>query len=119
MYVRQENAKLTSLTNILHFTHTLSVTPALITMADSCSMLSSETEKYAHVTFFFNGGQEKPFDQEDRQLVPSPKVATYDLQPEMSADGVGKAVSMMYTKCNGDYRILVNTWFCVSLFCNL
>jgi len=45
----------------------------------------AETEKYAHVTFFFNGGQEAPFDGEDRILVPSPKVATYDLQPEMSA----------------------------------
>lgn len=45
----------------------------------------AETEKYAHVTFFFNGGREKPFPNEDRILVPSPKVATYDLQPEMSA----------------------------------
>ena len=45
----------------------------------------AETEKYAHVTFFFNGGREQPFPNEDRILVPSPKVATYDLQPEMSA----------------------------------
>lgn len=45
----------------------------------------AETEKYAHVTFFFNGGREKPYDNEDRILVPSPKVATYDLKPEMSA----------------------------------
>lgn len=45
----------------------------------------AETEKYAHVTFFFNGGREDTFDGEDRILVPSPKVATYDLQPEMSA----------------------------------
>ena len=45
----------------------------------------AETEKYAHVTFFFNGGREAPFDGEDRILVPSPKVATYDLKPEMSA----------------------------------
>ena len=45
----------------------------------------AETEKYAHVTFFFNGGREAPFAGEDRILVPSPKVATYDLQPEMSA----------------------------------
>lgn len=45
----------------------------------------AETEKYAHVTFFFNGGVEKPFPQEDRVLIPSPKIATYDLQPEMSA----------------------------------
>ncbi|WP_033171496.1 2,3-bisphosphoglycerate-independent phosphoglycerate mutase [Selenomonas sp. ND2010] len=45
----------------------------------------AETEKYAHVTFFFNGGVEEPYEGEDRILVPSPKVATYDLQPEMSA----------------------------------
>ncbi|MDE6528927.1 MAG: alkaline phosphatase family protein, partial [Muribaculaceae bacterium] len=45
----------------------------------------AETEKYAHVTFFFNGGRETAFDGEDRILVPSPKVATYDLKPEMSA----------------------------------
>ncbi len=48
----------------------------------------AETEKYAHVTFFFNGGKEAPFPGEDRVLVPSPKVATYDLQPEMSAPEV-------------------------------
>ena len=49
---------------------------------------TAETEKYAHVTFFFNGGIETPFPGEDRILVPSPKVATYDLQPEMSAPQV-------------------------------
>jgi 2,3-bisphosphoglycerate-independent phosphoglycerate mutase len=48
----------------------------------------AETEKYAHVTFFFNGGEERQFDGEDRILVPSPKVATYDLKPEMSAPEV-------------------------------
>ncbi len=48
----------------------------------------AETEKYAHVTFFFNGGEEDPFPGEDRLLVPSPDVATYDLQPEMSAPEV-------------------------------
>ena len=54
--------------------------------ARGCTQLRiAETEKYAHVTFFFNGGREAPFDGEDRVLVPSPKVATYDLQPEMSA----------------------------------
>lgn len=46
---------------------------------------TAETEKYAHVTFFFNGGREEPFNGEERTLVPSPKVATYDLKPEMSA----------------------------------
>ena len=48
----------------------------------------AETEKYAHVTFFLNGGQETVFPGEDRDLIPSPKVATYDLQPEMSAPEV-------------------------------
>jgi 2,3-bisphosphoglycerate-independent phosphoglycerate mutase len=52
----------------------------------------AETEKYAHVTYFLNGGREAPFPNEDRVLVPSPKVATYDLQPEMSAPGVTDAV---------------------------
>ncbi len=46
---------------------------------------TAETEKYAHVTFFFNGGVEEPFDGEDRDMIASPKVATYDLQPEMSS----------------------------------
>ena len=52
----------------------------------------AETEKYAHVTYFFNGGVEKPFPGEDRILVQSPKVATYDLKPEMSAQGIADAV---------------------------
>jgi 2,3-bisphosphoglycerate-independent phosphoglycerate mutase len=52
----------------------------------------AETEKYAHVTYFFNGGVEQPFPGEDRVMVQSPKVATYDLKPEMSAAGVAEAV---------------------------
>jgi 2,3-bisphosphoglycerate-independent phosphoglycerate mutase len=52
----------------------------------------AETEKYAHVTYFFNGGREEPLPGEDRRLVPSPKVATYDLQPAMSATGVTDAI---------------------------
>ena len=52
----------------------------------------AETEKYAHVTYFFNGGVEQPFPGEDRVLVPSPRVATYDLKPEMSAGGIADAV---------------------------
>jgi 2,3-bisphosphoglycerate-independent phosphoglycerate mutase len=52
----------------------------------------AETEKYAHVTYFFNGGVEQPFPGEDRVLVPSPKVPTYDLKPEMSAAGIAEAV---------------------------
>jgi len=52
----------------------------------------AETEKYAHVTYFFNGGVEAPFPGEERQMVASPKVATYDLKPEMSAQGIAETV---------------------------
>ncbi|MBQ0077268.1 MAG: 2,3-bisphosphoglycerate-independent phosphoglycerate mutase [Bacteroidales bacterium] len=72
----------------------------------------AETEKYAHVTFFFNGGRETPFENEDRILVNSPKVATYDLQPEMSAPEVasklieaiksGKEDAIILNFANGD-----------------
>ena len=53
----------------------------------------AETEKYAHVTFFFNGGVEAQFDNEERHMIPSPKVATYDKQPSMSAQGVADKVA--------------------------
>jgi 2,3-bisphosphoglycerate-independent phosphoglycerate mutase len=53
----------------------------------------AETEKYAHVTYFFNGGNEKPYGGEEREMVASPKVATYDLKPEMSAQGVADVVT--------------------------
>lgn len=53
---------------------------------------TAETEKYAHVTFFFNGGREQAFENEDRKLIPSPKVPTYDKAPEMSMSGVGDMV---------------------------
>jgi 2,3-bisphosphoglycerate-independent phosphoglycerate mutase len=56
------------------------------------NLRTAETEKYAHVTYFFNGGMEKPFAGEERILVPSPKVATYDLKPEMSAQGITDTV---------------------------
>lgn len=59
-----------------------------ISQAGMTQLRIAETEKYAHVTYFFNGGEEKQFEGEDRILVPSPKVATYDLQPEMSAPEV-------------------------------
>ncbi len=60
----------------------------VVAAAGRTQLRIAETEKYAHVTFFLNGGQEQQFDGEDRILVPSPKVATYDLQPEMSAPEV-------------------------------
>ena len=65
----------------------------------------AETEKYAHVTYFLNGGREEPYAGEDRILVPSPKVATYDLQPEMSAPEVAeKAVAAI---ASGKYDLIV------------
>ena len=57
----------------------------VVSAAGKSQLRIAETEKYAHVTYFFNGGIEKPFPGEDRKLIPSPKVATYDLKPEMSA----------------------------------
>ena len=60
----------------------------VISRAGLKQIRTAETEKYAHVTFFFNGGKEAQYEGEDRKLVASPKVATYDLQPEMSACGV-------------------------------
>jgi 2,3-bisphosphoglycerate-independent phosphoglycerate mutase len=66
----------------------------------------AETEKYAHVTYFFNGGVEKPFAGEERVLVPSPKVPTYDLMPEMSAGGVADAVIHAIEKGNFDAVVM-------------
>jgi 2,3-bisphosphoglycerate-independent phosphoglycerate mutase len=64
----------------------------MLAQANLRNLRIAETEKYAHVTYFFNGGIEKPFPGEDRVLVPSQKVATYDLAPEMSANGIADAV---------------------------
>jgi 2,3-bisphosphoglycerate-independent phosphoglycerate mutase len=64
----------------------------VLSNAGKTQLRIAETEKYAHVTFFFSGGREEIFKNEDRILIPSPKVATYDLQPEMSAYGVRDAV---------------------------
>ncbi|MCL7414596.1 MAG: 2,3-bisphosphoglycerate-independent phosphoglycerate mutase [ANME-2 cluster archaeon] len=65
----------------------------------------AETEKYAHVTFFFNGGVEKPYPGEERVLVPSPKVPTYDLQPEMSAYEVTEILQNRIT--SGNYDVII------------
>ena len=66
----------------------------------------AETEKYAHVTFFFNGGEEKPFEGEDRILIPSPKVPTYDLKPEMNAYEVTERVIKEIKKEKYDFCVL-------------
>jgi len=60
----------------------------VVSAAGKSQLRIAETEKYPHVTYFFNGGVEAAFDGEERQIIPSPKVATYDLQPEMSAPEV-------------------------------
>ena len=65
----------------------------------------AETEKYAHVTYFFSGGREEPFEGEDRILVPSPEVATYDLQPEMSAHEIADRASGALAET--DYNLIV------------
>jgi len=65
----------------------------------------AETEKYAHVTYFFNGGNEKPYAGEEREMVSSPKVATYDLKPEMSAAGVTDVVTRAIDQ--GDFDLIV------------
>ena len=68
--------------------HTLGET---LSAANKTQLRIAETEKYPHVTFFFNGGREEPFEGESRLMVPSPKVATYDLQPEMSAKEIASS----------------------------
>lgn len=66
----------------------------------------AETEKYPHVTFFFSGGREEPFEREDRLMIPSPKVATYDLQPEMSAPEVRDATRQRMRETQPDFICL-------------
>jgi 2,3-bisphosphoglycerate-independent phosphoglycerate mutase len=66
----------------------------------------AETEKYAHVTYFFNGGNEKPYRGEEREMVPSPKVATYDLKPEMSAQGITEVVTKAIEGGNFDVIVM-------------
>src|SRR5260370_14415169 len=68
---------------------------------------TAETEKYAHVTYFINGRRETPFAGEDRLLVPSPKVPTYDLQPEMSAAGVTDA-AVEHIRSGEDDLVVMN-----------
>lgn len=77
----------------------------ILSKAGLKQLRTAETEKYAHVTFFFNGGKEEQFIGEDRKLVASPKVATYDLQPEMSACGVTEG--LMEALDSGEYDVIV------------
>jgi 2,3-bisphosphoglycerate-independent phosphoglycerate mutase len=79
----------------------------VMAVTDLRNLRVAETEKYAHVTYFFNGGIEKPFPGEDRELVASQKVATYDLAPEMSAEGIADVVCRSITDTAFDV-IIVN-----------
>jgi 2,3-bisphosphoglycerate-independent phosphoglycerate mutase len=79
----------------------------IMSVAELRNLRVAETEKYAHVTYFFNGGIEKPFPGEDRQLIQSKKVATYDLAPEMSAAGIADVVIKTITDTAFDV-IIVN-----------
>ena len=78
----------------------------VFTEAGFRNLRCAETEKYAHVTYFFNGGVEKPFAGEERALVPSPKVATYDLMPEMSAAGITDTIIQAIEKGEFDAIIM-------------
>ena len=78
----------------------------VISKAGKTQLRLAETEKYPHVTFFFNGGREEPFENEHRIIVPSPKVATYDLQPEMSAHQVTSEVIQHIEKHQPDFICL-------------
>jgi len=88
----------------------------LTILIPSIDDISEETEKYAHVTFFFNGGVEKQFSGEERHMIPSPKVATYDKDPKMSAQGVADKVAEIlkrgedqFVMCNFAPPDMVNT----------
>jgi 2,3-bisphosphoglycerate-independent phosphoglycerate mutase len=78
----------------------------IVSQAGKKQLRIAETEKYAHVTFFFSGGREAPFDGEERILIPSPKVATYDLKPEMSAIEVKEAIIGELNKQKFDFVAL-------------
>jgi 2,3-bisphosphoglycerate-independent phosphoglycerate mutase len=75
----------------------------VLSEADKTQLRAAQTEKYPHVTFFFNGGREEPFDGEDRVMAASPKVATYDLQPEMSAIELTEKVMLAMRKQPYDF----------------
>ncbi|MBC2839042.1 2,3-bisphosphoglycerate-independent phosphoglycerate mutase [Robiginitalea sp. SC105] len=79
---------------------------AVLAAAGKKQIRIAETEKYPHVTFFFNGGREEPFSGESRILCPSPKVATYDLQPEMSAYDIRDAIIPELAKGEADFVCL-------------
>ncbi len=78
---------------------------AVVARAGLRQLRIAETEKYAHVTYFFNGGEETVFDGEARELIPSPKVATYDLQPEMSAPELSRRLDAFIR--DGQHEVII------------
>jgi 2,3-bisphosphoglycerate-independent phosphoglycerate mutase len=96
------------LPNVLVAFPSQEVTPMAQILADRGlrQFHTAETEKYAHVTYFFNGGREQPFEGEDRELVPSAKVATYDRKPEMSAAGVAAGLVSAIRRDVYDFAIV-------------
>jgi len=97
-----------ALANVLVAFPAQEVTPMAQILADKGlrQFHTAETEKYAHVTYFFNGGRERPFAGEDRELVPSAKVATYDQKPEMSAAGVAAALVKAIRSGTYDFAVV-------------
>jgi bisphosphoglycerate-independent phosphoglycerate mutase (AlkP superfamily) len=81
--------------------------PSLPLLTKRFSYVNTETEKYAHVTFFFNGGVEKQFEGEERHMIDSPKVATYDKLPKMSVQGVADKVAEV-VKANKHEFVMCN-----------
>ncbi len=96
------------LRNVLVAFPSQGVTPMAQILADEGlkQFHTAETEKYAHVTYFFNGGREQPFAGEDRELLPSAKVATYDQKPEMSAAGVAAGLAKAIRSGTYDFAIV-------------
>ena len=86
--------------------HLINTLGEAIALAGRSQIRIAETEKYPHVTFFFSGGREVPFDREHRIMIPSPKVATYDLQPEMSAEAVTSALCAELEQGTADFVCL-------------
>jgi len=101
------DAKFTGLHILFDKENVHSTLGEIVSAAGKKQLRIAETEKYAHVTFFFSGGQEAPFGNEERILIPSPKVATYDLKPEMSAYEVKDALVAELNKNKFDL-IVVN-----------
>jgi 2,3-bisphosphoglycerate-independent phosphoglycerate mutase len=91
---------------VLSREHPKNILANVMAGSDWKNLRVAETEKYAHVTYFFNGGNENPYQGEERELVPSPKVATYDLKPEMSAEGISEVVIKAIEKKGFDVIVM-------------